>query len=100
FPLFEGQEGTDYAYNFGEELYWTETLQDFIVYKEQLYRADRVGVPQKRVAPYTFRNLGIAGPTTAPVITADPVVDPEEATVRTYAVTFYNTVDGSESMPV
>lgn len=60
----------DYGYFFEQENEWqfTTTKQDYVVYSRQLFRSDRSTLPQKRVDSTTWRNLGIAGPSTAPTV--------------------------------
>lgn len=89
----------DYGFYFetANEGYFTSTINDWVVYADTLYKADRVGIPQKRVATNVFRNLGIAGPTVAPVVT--PSGTPSTDTIQ-YAITYYNSADDSESQPV
>lgn len=88
----------DYGFYFdiADEGYFTDTPNDWVVFKEVLYKADRVGVPQKRVLPGVFRNLGIAAPSTAPTVVGEG--SPTSGEVS-YAITFYNSIDDSESIP-
>lgn len=89
----------DYGFYFeqADEIYFTDDQHDWVVFQERLYTCDRVGVPQKRVAPNTFRNLGIVGPTVPPTVT--PSGTPSSDTVQ-YIITYYNSADGAESIGV
>lgn len=88
----------DYGFYFdiAGEGYFTDTPNDWVVFKEVLYKADRVGIPQKRVLPGVFQNLGIAPPAAPPTVTG--IGNPISGEV-TYAITFYNATDDSESVP-
>lgn len=56
-----------------DETYFTTTPFDWVLYKEVLYRADRTGVPERRISSYTFVPLGID----APSISGDLIVTPQ-----------------------
>lgn len=99
-PGFEEIEVLDYAYHvqLTGETYFTDEPNDYVEYKEVLYKADRVGQPQKRYAPFLFHNLGIARPVGNPVYTANSG-DTNEDVIK-YALTYYNSADGTESTPL
>jgi hypothetical protein len=77
---------------------WVSSSEDinFVVFQEKLYKT-HVGVPQKSNDGITWYNLGIAEPTTAPVVSqgAEGLLD---GTYQ-YCYTYYNTSDGTESKP-
>lgn len=71
----------------------------FVEYQEKLYFSTGIGVPQRTSDGITFRNVGIAPPSSQPTAVAVGAVDPKNKQVRQYCYTYYNDYEGIESAP-
>jgi len=98
YPALTNIQDYGFYFDLGNEGYTTTTPQDWVVYKEQLYHADRVNRPRRRVSGGNFVQLGITAPNPAGVtLTGNGAEDTE--TPISYALTYYSTVTGAESAP-
>lgn len=94
----EGIKDFGFFFTVEDEIWYSDSPYDWVVFQNDLYYSDRIGIPQKRVSDGVTANLGIAPSILTPVLTPQGTADPDGDTVQ-YAITFYNSNDGSESRP-
>lgn len=88
-----------FYFDLAGEAYFTEEPNDWVVYKEVLYWADRVNRPQRRTGKDTFVQLGITAPVTTSVTLTGQGTAVDPAIPITYVITYYNANTGAESAP-
>jgi len=90
---------TDNIFWFTKGNLWLSSIlpRDYIEFQEKLYYSDGISIPQKSANGTLWQNLGILGPTTKPTITTR-AAGSLNGTYQ-YCYTYYNNVDGTESMP-
>jgi hypothetical protein len=99
YPALEGLiEDYGFFFDIAGEAYFTETVNDWVVYKEELYWGDRVGRPQRRIANHSFVQLGISAPNASGVTLVGYGAEDTDTPIS-YYITYYNNTTGAESAP-
>lgn len=93
----EVQTVNEFMHNFNGLWISSTTYRTYQEFQEKLYYSDGLGVPQKSSDGILYQNLGILKPSITP-ITAINGAGVLTGTLQ-YCYTYYNTVDGTESMP-
>lgn len=78
---------------------WVSSTEDidYVEFQEKLYYSNGIGIPQKSTNGTTWYNLGIVKPSSKPTVALGTSTG--LTGTYQYCYTYYNTNDGSESMP-